>query len=1258
MEATTSAQIFLVHCRGVDLKLTAKPKALLKPFKQTILEPFLKAYNPKAAKGEQMTFDDIEKVMVGPGFPYRSDIVPDWSVVTKTLVPPDADEEGNLLDTPIKEARVDILEKKDRSFCMRCCGLQFEADLPAKYVHLRLDESIVAQFFQQCNTQHKLELALTDIERVGLTNAGTIDEVPVDMTQPVWETLPRAGRPNIDIYLEKEKHEVMLAKFPPPKEEPEGGGPAKPVEQVFRVRCAAVELKLTLPAKSLSKSLRDGVISPFLRAYGKRAKRPDVSADDVLRVEADNTAVADSLRCSSLISGAPVVRVELWLRPPDEHSPAKAEDDEAERGEEKTEAASTTAGEPAAGQGTPGASGPSADKASAAGAGDSPEPTPPPAATAQPNAAGATEVAAASKPEPPKQVVPKPIPVPPKPALDYSKWANIKDDDDDDEKPGKKYDGSGGGKGGSGKGGSGKGGSGKGGIPGIPNLPGTRQPTVKKVSRRSYSDWDKLHIDSGDDDDDDDANALGGRLLLRDPENASCDWYDEAEALFGLGREQAFTFPLSYPRVKVEDGVKGRAGGGKPGEAAAKRVATVAAGIDELHFEVYPSQEHMPAGAYADVRGAKKSTRCILWMPTPHDPRVQGKAQTSQAAARTRQRKETTEKLLPAAPPEGLPLVVIAHGGLSHARGPHTLWQAWYLVREHGCAVLAVDHLPHHGVKTPYGSAIAEKWPDADLRGGKKYRRKRKPQEEGGRDPREEFKVIDGVVTLVKPEEEEHPEMEEEAEEEADLTPWSEDEWERTLRRSTSELGYALDIVLALPSTAEIARMNEVRRSKQREMEAKAAEQRTRDDVDSGRGASSKPEGQNDQSVQHWLQKLADRTRMRLYAQANNSDGLSMIDRNRVGFLGYGLGTTSGLPLLAADGAAGQRLRAAVLGFAADGFLGKELLKERSSGGLDLKPLDVPGSVPPPPSDKFAARMLECARKVRVPVHFVAAEKDERIPLDRAKALFDALCSGDEAAGGGPADEWATANKRWQMLPGARALTAAELADQMAWLVKQIAAAPPRPAEPPAPKLSARPVAPAGSAPSFTLRPSARSRAASGRRGGGARAPGSDGVPTRVGSPAVSPTAPPTQLPSGATLSLEERRRAARVDMELEHARSRPSGPSYPLALRTPGQDDASAAPAPSASAEVADEEDDEVDDEGEGMVDEDELELMCEATPPQLNLPMRVPSPPPERPMPESFWAEEEDDDDNIPTLDPMMVLMEKKMKGKLNQRTAHLPK
>ena len=34
---------------------------------------------------------------------------------------------------------------------------------------------------------------------------------------------------------------------------------------MFRVRCGEVELKVTLPAKGLSSSLRDGVVAPFMK---------------------------------------------------------------------------------------------------------------------------------------------------------------------------------------------------------------------------------------------------------------------------------------------------------------------------------------------------------------------------------------------------------------------------------------------------------------------------------------------------------------------------------------------------------------------------------------------------------------------------------------------------------------------------------------------------------------------------------------------------------------------------------------------------------------------------------------------------------------------------------------------------------------------------------------------------------------------------------------------------------------------------------
>ena len=231
----------------------------------------------------------------------------------------------------------------------------------------------------------------------------------------------------------------------------------------------------------------------------------------------------------------------------------------------------------------------------------------------------------------------------------------------------------------------------------------------------------------------------------------------------------------------------------------------------------------MPGGAYADEK--KKATRCILWLPTPHEADVQSKASLSQADARMRSAGVESEALLPPAPAEGYPLIVLAHGALSHARGPHTLWHAWYLVREHNCAVLSVDHLPHHGVKTPYGSSTAEGWPAADL------------------------SAVD--------------------------SPWAEGEWERTLRRAANELGYAVDIVLALPSAADMARSNAARKADHaKRLESLDAE---------ARKAKGAP-------VEHdagkWLEKLAARSRMRLRGDADDDCKPKMIDHSRVGLVG------------------------------------------------------------------------------------------------------------------------------------------------------------------------------------------------------------------------------------------------------------------------------------------------------------------------------------------------------------------------------------
>ena len=281
--------IFMCHFNDTELKLTAKPKALLKPFGKTIIEPFLKAYNAKQSAADQLTLNDVEKVMAGPGFPYRSDVVPDLAVTVKSLIPPAMDDEGQPLDKPMDTVRVDLMQKKERSVKIICCGVNLEAELPAKFVTVSLGEGLIADFFNKLNQAHKTNLSLTDVTRVTVKTNG--EDVEVKVGQPSWEVLPRAGRTDVTIFLTEFLTADMAVKFPPPKpEEP------KPVDQVFRVRCDAVELKLTLSAKQLSKSLRDGIVTPFLKAYAKKAARPGVTADDVTRVEADGLAVSDSLK--------------------------------------------------------------------------------------------------------------------------------------------------------------------------------------------------------------------------------------------------------------------------------------------------------------------------------------------------------------------------------------------------------------------------------------------------------------------------------------------------------------------------------------------------------------------------------------------------------------------------------------------------------------------------------------------------------------------------------------------------------------------------------------------------------------------------------------------------------------------------------------------------------------------------------------------------------------------------------------------------
>lgn len=308
----------------------------------------------------------------------------------------------------------------------------------------------------------------------------------------------------------------------------------------------------------------------------------------------------------------------------------------------------------------------------------------------------------------------------------------------------------------------------------------------------------------------------------------------------------------------------------------------------------------------------------------------------------------------------------------------------------------------------------------------------------------------------------------------AEDAPWAPSEWERSLRRSCSELGYALDIVLALPSSAEIAKYNEKRQRMHAEMVAKrkVREKPQGGGPGGGPGGPGGGPGSGDgsgevqayaaQDMTRWLQKLADRSRMRLVAATDEADKPKMIDRSRVGLLGLGCGTVSSIPFLADDAAGSARVRAAVLGMASDRFARTEVLRERSAGGTTLRQVDLPGSHPPPPPEAFSSRMLQWAKQVTVPIHFVASEMDDRHPLERARALFDAF-------GGGEAN-------CWQQLPGARALSVHDIVDQAEWLFARIREAPAKP-RPETVRRLVRPVAPAASTPVLSVRRSERSQA-------------------------------------------------------------------------------------------------------------------------------------------------------------------------------------
>ena len=146
VEPSGEATVFIVFY-GVSiaddpltLRLILKPGALSKPFGKKIVEPFLKHVNTKLGEKEQVSIDDLEKVLIGPG-DRLSDRVTDFSASVKSVTPEDVNG----------QARVDLIPRKARDVRLVCSGVQLDVTVPPDLVHIPLNRSIVPQFLTSLN---------------------------------------------------------------------------------------------------------------------------------------------------------------------------------------------------------------------------------------------------------------------------------------------------------------------------------------------------------------------------------------------------------------------------------------------------------------------------------------------------------------------------------------------------------------------------------------------------------------------------------------------------------------------------------------------------------------------------------------------------------------------------------------------------------------------------------------------------------------------------------------------------------------------------------------------------------------------------------------------------------------------------------------------------------------------------------------------------------------------------------------------------
>jgi hypothetical protein len=422
-------QPFMVSLKPhARLKLTAKPKALDGQFVAKIVSPFLTHINKKLEPAGQIGLEGLESCVVSTAAGavtaayFTSEDVP-FLTLTNTVssvVPEDA--VGAVL-------HVELTPRTTRAFKIVCSGVTLSANLPAQHVHLPLHETVVKQFLMQYNDK-------VNSERKGAKSSVTLKEVlhfkigdtEIDIEKPVCQLLPCEGETVIVMTLDPTAYDKWGYDNPKAAASPPQ---LKAAFSVFVVRCGVVELKLTLPDKSLDKSLQDGVLVPFLGAYAKKAQRATCTMTDVLRVEVDGLSVAPSLKVRSVVrppdtdAQRPIVDEaddEAYLAAVDAAKARGASDAELGEMSRRYLAASheREKGVPAPVRPAPGPPPPTRVEIFLR---PSPEAGATSARTATPAAIAATSAAAA----------PAKDPKAPKPNVDYSKWGRLEDSDSEDE---------------------------------------------------------------------------------------------------------------------------------------------------------------------------------------------------------------------------------------------------------------------------------------------------------------------------------------------------------------------------------------------------------------------------------------------------------------------------------------------------------------------------------------------------------------------------------------------------------------------------------------------------------------------------------------------------------------------------------------------------------------------------------------------------------------------------------------------------------